>query len=227
MTARCGHQASFAKLTFRRSVSGHSCGREVNHSTYMKRARSLSLIQFGGAGAMHFILQWKSGSRGGRIPIVFYTGDGEHVSKSLLADMSLNHVPIPLSLVEPATNESNAAGQFFIPEAMQLGSRTTSLRAMEPAGTNLIRANAATGPPAHESLRFPRPRLTGRLPRHGHARQHGGIDSWNRGNSVQPCLTAEGTKHEDEGTHRRSIASFKVSQRAYADAGACRHRNLV
>ncbi|SPB14875.1 hypothetical protein NOV72_02106 [Caballeronia novacaledonica] len=58
----------------------------------------------------------------GRVPMAFYTGDGEHVAKSLCVDMTPNSLPMPSAWVEPDPNEPDAAGQFFISEAMQLAS---------------------------------------------------------------------------------------------------------
>ncbi|EUC18713.1 hypothetical protein PMI06_003089 [Burkholderia sp. BT03] len=76
-------------------------------------------------------------------------------------------------------------------------------------------------------FRLTRPRLTCPLTRRSHARQHDRVDGWNRGNRVQPCLTAKGTKHENERAQRRSIAIFEVPQRAHTDACTCRHSSLV
>ncbi len=74
---------------------------------------------------------------------------------------------------------------------------------------------------------FPRPRFTCSLSRRGSAGQHLRVNSWNRRNGVQPCLTPKGAKHENERVQRRSIATFKVSQRAHADAGAGGNGSLV
>lgn len=66
--------------------------------------------------------------REGRIPMVFYTGNGEHVATSFCVDMSPDVPPMPLTwttqghkpgLVHPLAkpgdlNESDDAGEFFI-----------------------------------------------------------------------------------------------------------------
>jgi hypothetical protein len=54
--------------------------------------------------------------------MVFYTGDGNHVSKSLCVEISLSSLPMPLTWIESESNESDAAGQFFISEGLQKGS---------------------------------------------------------------------------------------------------------
>lgn len=56
----------------------------------------------------------------GQVPMVFYPDDGECVSKSVCVGMPPSPVPMPSTWIEPDATE--AAGQFFISEAMQLAS---------------------------------------------------------------------------------------------------------
>lgn len=56
---------------------------------------------------------------------------------------------------------------------------------------------------------------------------HHGIDSWDGGNQLEPGLPAQGAYDLDKRVQGRTVSTFEIPERTYADACSCRQRRLV